>query len=90
MLEEGIASARTVKQAWITARLLRFKGWFILGNRDFTASRQAFEATRRSASSRDRRGAALSLRGAAGIRFIQHDSTAAIQEFEEVLQIFVT
>ena len=89
MLEEGIALARTVKQAWITARLLRFKGWFILGNRDFTASRQAFEASQALCQAAgDRRGAALSLRGAAGIRFIQHDSTAAIQEFEEVLQIF--
>ena len=32
--------------------------------------------------------AALALRGAAGVRFIQHDFISPIKQFNEVLQIF--
>jgi predicted ATPase/class 3 adenylate cyclase len=89
MLEEGISLARKLNQPRITATLLRSKGWFLLGKRDYSASRQAFEESLDlSLAAGDRRMAALSLRGAAGIRFIQYDFVTPIQQFEEVLQIF--
>lgn len=89
MLEEGLALAVSLNQPWIIAHLLRKKGWFLLGRRDFSASCQAFEES--LALCRvcgDRRMAALSLRGAAGVRFIEHDFTTPIQQFQEVIQIF--
>ncbi len=89
MLEEGVGLARTIDQPWITARLLRNKGWFFLGKRDFTSSLQAFEESQAlSQSAGDRRMAALALRGGACVRFIQHDFISPIKQFNEVLQIF--